>query len=146
MVNERPRRDTASFPSEAVFWLPGGVPPADPQTFGVPPPPHVCGAVQVPQLIVPPHPSGIVPQLSGDGQLVSGVQPQTFGVPPPPHVWGAIQHVEPQIVPPVIGVPTQAPFRQMSFWVHGLPSLQTVPFGSGGLLHRPVLGLQVPAA
>jgi hypothetical protein len=35
-----------------------------PHWFGVPPPPHVCGAVQVPQLTVPPWPSGIVPQFA----------------------------------------------------------------------------------
>jgi hypothetical protein len=75
---------------------------------------------------------------------VSGVQPQTFGVPPPPQVWGATQHIEPQIVPPVIGVPTQVPLWQVSFWLHGLPSLHVVPFGIGGLLHTPVLGLQLP--
>jgi hypothetical protein len=38
-----------------------------PQTFGVPPPPQVCGAAQappsVPQVSVPPQPSGMVPQL-----------------------------------------------------------------------------------
>src|SRR5262245_19720149 len=34
-----------------------------PQTFAVPPPPHVCGAVQVPQLSVPPQPSEMVPQF-----------------------------------------------------------------------------------
>jgi hypothetical protein len=33
-----------------------------PQTFAVPPPPHVAGAMQVPQLIVPPQPSNAVPQ------------------------------------------------------------------------------------
>jgi hypothetical protein len=44
--------------------------------------------VQVPQLTVPPQPSGMVPQLSGGGHDVIGVQsvpPQTLGVPPPPH-------------------------------------------------------------
>lgn len=35
-----------------------------PQTFGVPPPPHVCGAVQLPQFSVPPQPSETVPQLA----------------------------------------------------------------------------------
>jgi hypothetical protein len=35
-----------------------------PHWFAVPPPPHVSGAVHVPQLTVPPWPSGIVPQLA----------------------------------------------------------------------------------
>jgi hypothetical protein len=29
-----------------------------------PPPPHVAGAMQLPQLSVPPHPSGIVPHAA----------------------------------------------------------------------------------
>jgi hypothetical protein len=131
--------------SEAVISPAGGLSVPDPQTLGVPLPPHVCGAVQPPQLMVPPHPSGIVPQFAGDGHWVSGVQPQTFGVPPPPHVSGMTQHVKPQIVPPAIAVPTQLPFWQVSLWVHGLPSLHAVPFGWGGLLHWPVLELHVPA-
>lgn len=44
------------------------------QTFAVPPAPHVWGALQVPQLSAPPHPSGMVPQLSPAGQEVRGVQ------------------------------------------------------------------------
>jgi hypothetical protein len=52
------------------------------------PPPHVCGAVQVPQFTVPPHPLGIVPQLSPAGHAVMGVHPHWFGLlgVPPPHV------------------------------------------------------------
>src|ERR1043166_926218 len=34
-----------------------------PQTFATPPPPQVCGALQAPQVRVPPQPSGIVPQF-----------------------------------------------------------------------------------
>jgi hypothetical protein len=45
------------FPAGHVFTV-------HPHWFAVPPPPHVCGAVQVPQLTVPPWPSGIVPQLA----------------------------------------------------------------------------------
>ena len=48
---------------------------APPQTFGVPPPPQVCGAVQEPQLKVPPQPSGMLPQLSPWAAQVVGVQP-----------------------------------------------------------------------
>jgi hypothetical protein len=29
----------------------------------MPPPPHVCGIMHVPQGTVPPHPSGAVPQF-----------------------------------------------------------------------------------
>ena len=36
---------------------------APPQTFATPPPPHVCGDVQVPQLSVPPQPLEIEPQF-----------------------------------------------------------------------------------
>jgi hypothetical protein len=43
-------------------------------------------------------------------------------------------------------VPVHAPVWQLSFCVHGLPSLQAVPFATGGLLHTPVVGLQTPAA
>jgi hypothetical protein len=83
-----------------------------PHTFATPPPPHVCGAVHVPQFAV-----CIVPQLSAAitiPQLLplrlqkvvsdSGVHtvPQTFGVPPPPHVM-PIEHV-PHIAP-VRGAP-----------------------------------------
>ncbi|HXC53106.1 MAG TPA: hypothetical protein VN634_19620 [Candidatus Limnocylindrales bacterium] len=34
-----------------------------PQTFGVPPPPHVSGTAQLPQLRRPPQPLEIVPQV-----------------------------------------------------------------------------------
>src|SRR5262249_35382375 len=64
---------------------------ATPQTLATPPP-HVCGAVQTPQVSVPPQPSGIVPQFFPWAAQVVGVQtPQTFATPPPPHVCGAVQ-------------------------------------------------------
>ena len=65
-----------------------------PQTFAVPAPPHVCGAVQVPQLSVPVQPSEMVPQFFPWAAHVVGVQgmtPQTFGEPPPPQTSGAVQ-------------------------------------------------------
>jgi hypothetical protein len=43
-------------------------------------------------------------------------------------------------------LPTQAPAWQESDWVQALPSLQAEPSAAGGLLHRPVAGLQTPAA
>jgi hypothetical protein len=55
-----------------------------PHTFDTPPPPHVSGAVHVPQSCVLPQPSGIAPHFPV--QSKTGVHPHTPGVPPPPHV------------------------------------------------------------
>ena len=55
------------------------------------PPLHVWHVLQVPQLMLPPHPSGAVPQFCPAGHDVAGVQPQTPAVPPPPQVCGAVQ-------------------------------------------------------
>jgi len=64
-----------------------------PHWLGTPLPPQIAGATQpppfVPQVRVPPQPSGHVPQSFPVGQAVSFVQtgaPQTEPVPPPPHV------------------------------------------------------------
>jgi len=67
-----------------------------PQWPGVPPPPHVCGAAQVPQVTMPPHPSGAVSQFCPGGQAcagVSGVHPHTLATlgDPPAQVFGAMQ-------------------------------------------------------
>jgi hypothetical protein len=63
---------------------------AAPQTFALPPPPHVMPSGQSgPQSRTPLQPSGIFPQFFPIGHCVSGVHagaPHTFGVPPPPHV------------------------------------------------------------
>src|SRR5438552_2924838 len=45
-----------------------------PQTFATPPPPQVRGAVQTPQVSVPPQPSGMVPQFFPWAAQVVGVQ------------------------------------------------------------------------
>src|SRR5438132_13736834 len=37
-----------------VYW--SGIAPGPPQRPAVPPPPQICGAVQLPQVIVPPQP------------------------------------------------------------------------------------------
>src|SRR5262249_14940636 len=68
--------------------------------FTTPAPPQVCGAVQTPQVSVPPQPSEIVPQFFPCAAQVVGVQvPQTFVTPAPPQVCGAVQ--TPQVsVPP----------------------------------------------
>ncbi|HYV66797.1 MAG TPA: hypothetical protein VE964_11185, partial [Myxococcales bacterium] len=73
---------------------------AVPQTFAIPAPPQVCGAVHTPHVSVPPQPSGIVPQFFPWAAQVVGVQtPQTFATPPPPQACGAAQ--TPQVsVPP----------------------------------------------
>jgi hypothetical protein len=42
--------------------------------------------------------------------------------------------------------PAQTPAWHESTWVHALPSVQLVPFGSAGLEHAPLVGSQVPAA
>src|SRR5437667_2837391 len=54
-----PARPVAVRVSAAV----AGAGAPTPQTFATPPPPQVCGAVQTPQVSVPPQPSGIVPQF-----------------------------------------------------------------------------------
>ena len=41
----------------------------------MPAPPQICGAVQVPQVTIPPQPSETEPQLSPAGQVVIGTQP-----------------------------------------------------------------------
>jgi hypothetical protein len=74
--------------------------------------PQVLGGVQVPQLSVPPQPSGAGPQfLFCIAQLVETVQPQTLTVPPPPHVCGMAQ--APQLatlrMAPQLSVPETAP-------------------------------------
>src|SRR5712691_10810724 len=74
----------------------GGVP----HTLGVPVPPQIWGAMQVPQASHPPAPSGIAPQFFPWAVHVVGVRgPQTLATPPPPQIWGALQ--VPQVsVPP----------------------------------------------
>jgi hypothetical protein len=53
---------------------------ATPQTFAEPPPPHVSFEGQVPQLMLPPQPSGQEPQFFPAGQDVAGVHaPHWYG-------------------------------------------------------------------
>src|SRR2546425_12431207 len=73
----------------------------------MPPLPQVCGAVQAPQVSVPPQPSGIVPQFVPCAAQVVGVQalgggapsPQMFAMPPLPQSCGAVQ-APPRTAPP----------------------------------------------
>src|SRR5262249_28411274 len=79
-----------------------------PQTFATPPPPQVCGAVQTPQVSVPPQPSGIVPQFVPCAAPASRVQvPQTFAAPPPPQVSGAVQRPQVSVPPQPSGIVPQ---------------------------------------
>jgi hypothetical protein len=60
---------------------------------------------QVPQLSVPPHPSGTLPHCVPQDALV---HPQTLAVPPPPQVLGDVQllfDVQPQVPPGMHAVP-----------------------------------------
>ena len=62
----QPSESVPHFPGKSahVFGVQGGAPP--PHTLATPPPPHVAGGVQVPQLGVrPPQPSGCGPHVPG---------------------------------------------------------------------------------
>ena len=65
-----PARPVAVRVSAAV----AGAGAPTPQTFATPPPPQVWGAVQTPQVSVPPQPSGIVPQFFACAAHVVGTQ------------------------------------------------------------------------
>jgi hypothetical protein len=65
------------------------VPPSDPLTpqwFGMPPPPQVAGAVQVPHMSGPPQPSLAAPQLYPIIAHVIGVQVPGMHLPPGPQL------------------------------------------------------------
>jgi hypothetical protein len=59
--------------------------------LAVPPPPHVAGAVQEPQLSMTPQPSEIGPQFLPCAAHVVAEHPHMPATPPPPHVIGARQ-------------------------------------------------------
>jgi hypothetical protein len=75
------------------------------QTFGPPAPqtrlPVLQGGVPV-QVIVPPHPSGAVPQLRAP--QACGVQPQRPATPPPPQVCGSGQPPQSSMPPQPSGI------------------------------------------
>ena len=80
-----------SAPTEAQVrgWQVG--PPHIP---GVPPPPQVWPAGQLPQFSIPPQPSSLGPHCSFREAQVAGMQaplPQTPGLPPPPQISGGVQ-------------------------------------------------------
>jgi len=73
-----------------------GVHGAGPHTFGVVPP-QISVPEHEPQLIEPPHPSGMLPQFLPCAWQVVGVQPHTFGVPLPPQVCGVVHEPQPSV-------------------------------------------------
>ncbi len=91
-----------------------------PHTFAVPPPPQVCGQVQVPQLdtvraapqlSVPERPPQVAPRRVQNAASLSCVQPQTFVAPPPPQVRGRVQvpQLETDRASPQLSVPERLP-------------------------------------
>src|ERR1700722_1494100 len=70
-----------------------------PHWLATPAPPHIWPLAHVPQLSVPPQPSGTEPQLSPRAAHVVGVQAHWLGTPAPPHVW-PWAHVPQLSVPP----------------------------------------------
>jgi hypothetical protein len=97
-----PSKYPLQFPCAYAVTHVGALPP---QTFAVPPPPHVCGVVHVPQLVtvrIEPQLSAAVtlpqflPRRVQNAVFDSAAQPHTLVVPPPPHVCGVV-HV-PQLV------------------------------------------------
>jgi hypothetical protein len=75
-----------------------------PHLFAMPPPPHVSGATQVPQLRRLPQPSGMLPQSALRAAHVVAVQipppPHLLATPPPPQVWGATHWPQSSVCPP----------------------------------------------
>jgi hypothetical protein len=102
--------------------------PRKPQTPGVPPPPQVSGAVQLPQSRDPPQPSPAGPQLIPWLMQLLGMHappPHTLGLPPPPHVWGAVQ--VPQLSIPPQPSPTGPQFAP------ACAQVRRVHVGGGGM-------------
>jgi hypothetical protein len=65
-----------------------------PHTLAAPPPPQVCGALHEPQVIMPPQPSGAVPQFWPEGQAVAVWHLHTFDT----QAFGAPQVAGPQTI------------------------------------------------
>jgi hypothetical protein len=119
--------------------------PVPPQTLATPPPPQVCGAVQVPQATVPPHPSLRTPQfLLALVQLFgTQVEPHTLGVPPPPQVAGTVQvlAVQSSVPPHALGTVPQRPVQLVTVSVQ--PHTLAVPPPPQVLGDVQVLALQL---
>jgi hypothetical protein len=73
----------------------GTHPELPPQTLGVPPPPHVFGAVHAPQVYALPHPSLAIPQSSPAQAVACGIGVQGFSppsmIPPSGRIFAAPQ-------------------------------------------------------
>jgi hypothetical protein len=87
-----------------------------------------CPLGHVPQVRVPPQPSGMEPQFFPCATQLVGVQPHTFGVPPPPQVCGGV-HVPQLSVPPqpLDAVPQVWPAGQLLAGIHGEVGMQAHP-------------------
>jgi hypothetical protein len=90
-----PETDPQSLPRRWQNMTSGSA--MQPHTFAIPPPPHVCGGAQVPQLgtvratlqsSVPVTLPQFFWRREQNMVFVSPVQPHTLGVPPPPQVCG----------------------------------------------------------
>jgi hypothetical protein len=89
-----------------------------PHWWGVPPPPQVSPATQVPQSTSP-QPVSTFPQVACTWAQVLGVQPHCAGVPAPPHVVGEAQSPQERTPPhPSETLPHEAPTWEQVFGVH----------------------------
>src|SRR5579859_786700 len=70
-----------------------------PQRFG-PSPPHTMGGAHDLQSIIPPQPSGSMPQFALADSQVLGLQPHLLGTPAPPQVVPGSRHVPQSIIMP----------------------------------------------
>jgi hypothetical protein len=88
-----PPQPSAAVPQLRVPQAVAAATGVQPQTLLAPPPPHVCGATQLPQVKLPPHPSDTASQFlpAHAAAIVFGEHPHTLLAPPPPHVCGATQ-------------------------------------------------------
>lgn len=116
-----------------------------PQTFGVPPPPQVCGDLQLPQLSVPPQPLEIVPQVAPCAVQVVGVQqvPLLQTCPDEQQLVPQVAAEEAQTHLPLVHVwfgPQVAP-QAPQLWLSE-PVLTQVPLQHDPL--PPLLSLQLP--
>jgi hypothetical protein len=117
-----------------------------PQTLGTPgfPAPQDCPEGQLPQVIMPAHPSDTWPQFLPEQAtaIERGVHPQTLGIPglPPPHVWpdGQLPLIEPQVnvpLPQPLSIVPQ--FFPAGHAVSGVQLLAHVPFAQTIPLGQP---------
>jgi hypothetical protein len=95
----------------------------------------MSGGGHVPQVRVPPHPSGMVPHWYPPGQVVPGTQPHAFGTPPPPHVCGGVHW--PQFRTDPQPSPTTPQFAFRSAHVRGQQPPPPHTFGVPGPPQKP---------